>query len=205
MIPDTEWTIVRPGVIALPTTRYEIRYFPGSNIPFRLHWGGGDASFERGYATLDAAKTGALEHARDILALGLDAQNGSSALGTSRGISKMMEHTPGPWAVEGDDREGMEWNNHIVIADRPDDRICFMAHNGPTHQVEFDANAHLIAAAPDLLAALEAQENAEDANANCEECEGQGIPELCVCCFPLFDDARLKRRAAIAKAKGEDQ
>lgn len=52
--------------------------------------------------------------------------------------------TPGPWAVDPDDRPGMEWNNHIVQADNPHIRICFMTSNGPSD------NARLIAAAPSL-------------------------------------------------------
>lgn len=60
------------------------------------------------------------------------------------------KHTPGPWSVDPDDREGMEWNIHIVAKDDRDMRICFMASNGPV-----EANAHLIAAAPDMLAILQ--------------------------------------------------
>jgi hypothetical protein len=67
---------------------------------------------------------------------------------------------------------------------------------------EHKANARLIAAAPDLLEAAELLETAEDAHANCVECEGEEVPELCTKCFPLFDDARIKRRLAIAKAIG---
>jgi hypothetical protein len=59
-------------------------------------------------------------------------------------------------------------------------------------------------AAPDLLAAAMKLEEAEAFHANCEECEGEGVPELCEKCFPLFDDARCMRRAAIAKATGID-
>jgi hypothetical protein len=58
-----------------------------------------------------------------------------------------------------------------------------------------------IAAAPDLLEAARLLEAAEDFNANdCRECEGEGVPELCPQCFPLFDAARVARRAALAKA-----
>ena len=63
----------------------------------------------------------------------------------------MTSHTPGPWIADPDDRPGMEWNIHVVQADSPDNRICFMTSNGPSR-----ANARLIAAAPDLLAALSA-------------------------------------------------
>lgn len=67
---------------------------------------------------------------------------------------------------------------------------------------ECGANARLIAAAPDLLEAAVLLEKAEEAHANCDECGGEEVPELCPKCFPLFDNARLKRRAAIAKAEG---
>jgi hypothetical protein len=53
----------------------------------------------------------------------------------------------------------------------------------------------------ELLAAAKKLEEAEDFNANCDECEGEGVPELCEKCFPLFDDARVMRRIAIAKAE----
>ena len=62
-------------------------------------------------------------------------------------------HTPGPWRVDPDERDGMEYNNHVIT--ESGDRICFMAHAGHDRQAEFDANARLIAAAPDLLAALQ--------------------------------------------------
>lgn len=61
------------------------------------------------------------------------------------------------------------------------------------------------AAAPEMLAALKAQEAAElNRNMECEECGGEGEPEACSLCFPAFDDARIKRRAAIAKAEGRE-
>lgn len=51
----------------------------------------------------------------------------------------------------------------------------------------------------DLLQACLLQEAAEDFNANdCDECGGEGVPELCPKCVPLFDDARVARRNAIA-------
>ena len=67
-------------------------------------------------------------------------------------------HTPGPWTVvpygDGDSLvicsdEGGEW------------RICFMATHGGTETVwrSIQANARLIAAAPELLAALIAARN----------------------------------------------
>ena len=68
---------------------------------------------------------------------------------------------------------------------------------------EVAANARLIAAAPELLAAAALLEAAEDHHANCEECGGEDVPEICPECFPLFDKARLKRRAAQSRVSGE--
>lgn len=90
-------------------------------------------------------------------------------------------HTPGPWIVDPDDRNGMEWNIHIVLADKPHHRICFMASDGPNKE-----NARLIAAAPDMLAALRA---VADSDLRCEV----GVDHEC----PLD-----LVRAAIAKAEG---
>ena len=69
------------------------------------------------------------------------------------------QHTPGPWAVDPDDRPGMEWNNHIVQQARPNFAICFMTRSGKRDNSEAEANARLIAAAPELLAACEAALN----------------------------------------------
>jgi hypothetical protein len=51
----------------------------------------------------------------------------------------MSEHTPTPWAADPDDREGYEWNVHIVEAARPHMRIAFTS-NGP----DSEANAAFI-------------------------------------------------------------
>lgn len=50
--------------------------------------------------------------------------------------------SPRPWAIDPDERPGMEWNVHIVERDRPHMRVCFMT-SGP----EAEANAALIVAA----------------------------------------------------------
>lgn len=60
-------------------------------------------------------------------------------------------------------------------------------------------------AASAMLKALEAVKLLEDAeakNANCPECEGEGVPELCGECFPHFDAARVARREVIALLTG---
>jgi hypothetical protein len=62
---------------------------------------------------------------------------------------------PGPWRVDADNREGYEWNNHIVSATKPHMTICFMAHTKREDGNETgEANARLIAAAPELYRLL---------------------------------------------------
>jgi hypothetical protein len=51
-----------------------------------------------------------------------------------------------PWACDHDEREGYEWNIHIIDYDW--NRVAFMATPGGKSMVEQEANARLIAAAP---------------------------------------------------------
>lgn len=57
--------------------------------------------------------------------------------------SERAKHTDGPWSFDGPD------DNIIVWGPGPEQRVCFLTSNGPAR-----ANAHLIAAAPDLLAGM---------------------------------------------------
>jgi hypothetical protein len=60
-----------------------------------------------------------------------------------------QNHTPGPWHIDHDDRPGMKWNHHICGSNGR--AVCLI-----THSETADANARLIAAAPELLEALQA-------------------------------------------------
>lgn len=62
-----------------------------------------------------------------------------------------------------------------------------------------DAFAVAANALPALLKALQLQEKADEFHANCEECGGEDVPELCPVCFPLYDDARIARRGILAR------
>ena len=62
-----QWFVVEPGVIVLPTTRYEIRY---GSAGFCI-WHNGQ-SIWGGYQSLDAAKRDVLLHMRNLLAVGLE-------------------------------------------------------------------------------------------------------------------------------------
>lgn len=107
----------------------------------------------------------------------------------------MDEYTQGRWKLWHNDKGAfvISDNNGAIIVKRND-----WDHRA----AESIANAHLIWAAADLFEAALRLEMAELAHANCEECEGEGVPECCEVCFPLFDDARVMRRNAIAKARG---
>lgn len=59
---------------------------------------------------------------------------------------------PGPWFVSRDERPGMEWNNHIASVEHPHLEVCSMFHTKDDDGNERgEANARLVAAAPDLF------------------------------------------------------
>lgn len=91
------------------------------------------------------------------------------------------KHTPGPWAV----KSGSVWTKHSCYEDATQfARIAYMDRDCPhTRPTERDANARLIAAAPELLEALEKIATWPDG-------------------FTFIDAIELAS-AAIAKAKGE--
>jgi len=103
----------------------------------------------------------------------------------------MSKHTPGEWGAWYDEG-GRVWDvsaPYQVYRDQDGSATEFFPAeerysvlDDPTKQ-----DAHLISAAPELLAALEwAMENLDEA-------------ETCVCC----EDRRKRARAALAKARGE--
>jgi hypothetical protein len=109
------------------------------------------------------------------------------------------QHTQGPWYVLNDYYRypGIESVTLSIVIFGDDGESCGV--QGDTHE-EAIANANLIAAAPDLLEALEAQESAEK---YIEEEQGSAFFEET---YPkMLDYAAGLRRAAIAKAKGVAQ
>jgi hypothetical protein len=63
----------------------------------------------------------------------------------------MSKHTPGPWEVVPEDRAESRW----IIGDEEGGSIASCEPAGPwITSAQADANARLIAAAPDLLAVL---------------------------------------------------
>jgi hypothetical protein len=95
----------------------------------------------------------------------------------------MSKHTPGPWFISRDERDGMSWNNHIASVPDPKSEICAMFHDGTPNNEIGEANAILIAAAPDLLKAL------KQIVSDWEDGEPEDIVDAC---------------AAIAKAEGRE-
>jgi hypothetical protein len=101
-------------------------------------------------------------------------------------------HTPGPWTVYDDfyikvDRPGYIGGSHAEV------KSCDAVP--PQNRDEHKANARLMAAAPDLLAALKAV-----------ECITQGGFDFCPCCEYVQGaghrvDCQLA--AALAKAEGK--
>lgn len=139
----------------------------------------------------------------------------------------MAEHTPGPWTwrdaagaglqISATLPAGFKFDGTAREADGKRSSLIWTVREAYTVQiaderwVQFStgsweemqkANANLIVAAPDLLEAAEMLEAAELGRQDCEECDGEGEPEACGTCFPAFDDARVKRRLAIEKARG---
>lgn len=118
----------------------------------------------------------------------------------------MTKHTPGPWKVDDSKLNGVATRDYVVVLDGPrgDDGVSLRQHgnirNGwYTDAVcscecvdNYQANARLIAAAPDLLEALIAARNIVE-----KWCHTQGDSQT------LFDEYLAPIDTAIAKAKGE--
>ena len=99
-------------------------------------------------------------------------------------------HTPGPWCVEDD--HGERW---IETAHGNDDTIAQVFRRSlkisAVRDKEFQANSNLIAAAPDMLAALKALRLAREQDKYPSWEKGA----------PKFNEAEAMADAAIAKAE----
>ena len=106
----------------------------------------------------------------------------------------MAAHTPGPWRV-GEKRHDYD----IVIRNRENHPVTMTCYAGYTRRTG-DANTRLIAAAPELLAALEqalAVIGSDEMRLACEMADLHGMPYR----GPTGDRAAM--RNLIAKARGE--
>lgn len=95
----------------------------------------------------------------------------------------MSGHTPGPWVCDA-----TEYGSFCPVRSKLGQVICDTAFLGGSQRV---ANSMLIAAAPDLLAVVEAM--AFELNMHLSAGNAS----------PFSSDTTLKARAAIAKATGE--
>lgn len=93
---------------------------------------------------------------------------------------------------DGEREEHVDNHEGCKLAHPDDDAalIAALVNNLPTILAKLEEGKR-------MREALEKLEAAELAHANCDLCDGEGIPELCEQCFPEFDDARLARRAAL--------
>lgn len=112
------------------------------------------------------------------------------------------KHTPGPHTADLHHVRDYGGRSHAFV--RAPNKLeplaaVVLAAEG-CDDTEGRANAYLFAAASDLLEAARLLEAAEVERQDCGECDGEGEPEECGLCFNKFDDARIKRRLAIAKA-----
>jgi hypothetical protein len=110
-----------------------------------------------------------------------------------------MSHTPGPWIVDETVALGAYgvWKD-VRHTDEPMQRICSVFDNNKSDvpREQRDANARLIAAAPDLLASLEYMRNVHNPINATDEVGRQYKSRHASTAF-------AQAEAAIAKAKGE--
>lgn len=105
-------------------------------------------------------------------------------------------HTPGPWVM------GQTANyEEALVASHSGDMVAYAAWDGGSSchlKIENEANARLIAAAPDLLDALEGLLKYEGHMVWCGHGRDMDMP--CVC---GLNDAHNTATTAIAKARGQ--
>jgi hypothetical protein len=81
-----------------------------------------------------------------------DHDDSATAAGYAEARKEKAKHTPGPWRYNSDPR-GAKFGVHVFLNEI--DSFALGVGGGPDEQVAEDlANARLIAAAPDLLAAI---------------------------------------------------
>lgn len=101
-----------------------------------------------------------------------------------------QKHTPGPW------RQGARGPNGCpVVGTEHGLMVAMLAHSHHDHPEEAEANAHLIAAAPDLLAVLKEAADFWDSAADTDD--------RTAWIRILIDYHLPKMRAAIARAEGQ--
>jgi hypothetical protein len=118
-------------------------------------------------------------------------------------MSEQVKHTPGPWEVDDCGNvcgEGAALATVFGAEDFP----CLPEEDYDAVNVECAANARLMAAAPELLAALRARVVADEHFRNCHQCGADlsGNVWFCGERAKLSGEACRLTVAAIAKAEG---
>lgn len=110
---------------------------------------------------------------------------------------EMTEHTPGPWTR--DENDGRSKLDQAAWVRGPSGYFIASAFdfNRTDRDAEVEANARLIAAAPDLLAALVAYQHWTDLDADAAENR-----DLIDAATEAGDEFERLRDAALAKVKG---
>lgn len=103
-------------------------------------------------------------------------------------MKERMSHTPGPWTVTWDEFGGYDCMTPAFRVRDENDRAVVTLDCGRTADPVIEANARLIAAAPDLLVALR------------DLCDA--IPDETITADPPLGCWVEAARAAIAKAEG---
>lgn len=111
------------------------------------------------------------------------------------------KHTPGPWLIEGRTVYSLMhhgWNRGVEVLKNRFWASCY--HDRSVTDEEAEANARLIAAAPELLEALQSTWAVIDAVGLRNLVNG--VPLGATVWFVKAHDARTMAMAAIAKAEG---
>lgn len=109
----------------------------------------------------------------------------------------MSAHTPGPWRAELAPDDGLRpvvrgaWE--LVVGEGSDRMVLAARSPWPNRAEESNANAHLIAAAPELLAVAR----------RWLRVMGDAGSDRCACCPDEYVCCRCEVEAAIAKAEGK--
>ena len=127
------------------------------------------------------------------------------------GVEQEAKHTPGPWEwYDFHDASGHDWclisrTRHVpvVLAGQDNGRITTRDEHGVLRPITKDhPNAHLIAAAPTMLAHLQREENFLASIEGCADCSVRA-PEFCEEHWEGYGEICSSRRDAIAAALGK--
>ena len=109
-----------------------------------------------------------------------------------------MSHTPGPWTVVHYEWKNKGGGDFVGRIEGPNGEKVYRGA-ASFHAISNLANARLIAAAPEMHDACEADAALWHHYKDCPQCG----PAFCPDAWVLFANAELQRDSALAKARGE--